>query len=227
MAFDLEEEEEVEENESYLASYSDLVTDLMAIFVMLFSFAMMATAQQNYAMKQEIEANKNQTQSIVTEAELEAQEDLDMLYETIRNKISGSEYENDIFLERGDNFIIFQFQDNVLFYPDSPVIRTDSHDILQYIGDLLVSVQDSLGIIEITGHTAKVSEDNGTNTVSWKLSSDRAIAVLQFFVDECGLPQDKMSVAGYAHFRPVADNDKEETRSLNRRVEVKINRIDS
>lgn len=36
-----EEEEEEEEGESWLASYSDLVTDLMAVFVLLFSFALL------------------------------------------------------------------------------------------------------------------------------------------------------------------------------------------
>lgn len=37
-----EQEEEDDENESYLASYSDLVTDLMAVFVILLSFALLA-----------------------------------------------------------------------------------------------------------------------------------------------------------------------------------------
>lgn len=37
-----EEEEDEEENEGYLASYSDLVTDLMAVFVLLLSFALMS-----------------------------------------------------------------------------------------------------------------------------------------------------------------------------------------
>lgn len=220
-----EEEEEEEEEESYLASYSDLVTDLMAIFVLLFSFAMMATAQQNYEMKQEMQA-KNQSQSIVTEQQQQAQDDLDMLYQAIQKKITDSNYENDIALERGEGYITFKFKDSVLFYPDSPVMRSDSLHILDYMGDLLASVKNSLGTVEISGHTAKVSEDTNANTIAWKLSSDRAIAVLKFFVDECDLPQSQMSVAGYAHFRPVTDNDSEEARSQNRRVEIKVTRKD-
>ncbi|WRS26920.1 OmpA family protein [Oscillospiraceae bacterium MB08-C2-2] len=243
MAFDLSEEEEEEEGESYLASYSDLVTDLMAVFVLLFSFAMMATAQQNYAMKQEMEDAQNQSQAIVTEgaqqaqydaqggggyttADQAAQNDLDMIYEAIKNKIQQSEFSDGIALERGEGFITFNFKDNILFYPDSPVMRTDNTEILEYMGELLLSVQSNIQTVAVSGHTAKVSEDAEANTVAWRLSSDRAIAILQFFVDECDFPESKMTVAGYAHYRPVGDNNTEEGRAQNRRVEIKISRED-
>lgn len=42
-----EYEEEEEEGESYLSSYSDLVTDLMAVFVLLLSFALVTQATHN------------------------------------------------------------------------------------------------------------------------------------------------------------------------------------
>lgn len=224
MAFDLSEDDDEEEGESYLASYSDLVTDLMAIFVLLFSFAMMATAQQNYSMKQEIEASQNQSQTIVAENAQEVQDDLDMIYEAIRERIDSGEYSDGIALERGEGYITFQFRDSLLFYPDSAIMRADSSDILEYMGELLLSVEENIGSVAVSGHTAKVSEDAEANTIAWRLSSDRAIAVLQFFVDECHLPESKMAVAGYAHYRPVADNNTPEGRSLNRRVEIKISK---
>lgn len=226
MAFDLSEDDEEEESESYLASYSDLVTDLMAIFVLLFSFAMMATAQQNYTMKQEIQ---DQPQTAImaedTAAMQEAEDDLDMIYEAIQLRIESGQYSDGITLERGEGYITFKFRDSLLFYPDSPNMRTDSTDILEYMGELLLSVEHSIDNVAISGHTAKVSEDAQANTIAWKLSSDRAIAVLQFFVDQCNLPESKMAVAGYAHYRPVADNDTPEGRSLNRRVEIKISKV--
>ncbi len=229
MAFDISEDDEEEEGESYLASYSDLMTDLMAIFVMLFSFAMISTAQQNYSMKQEIQANQNEQSTIVAEsggATQQADDDLDMIYQAIRERIDSGEYSDGIRLERGEGYITFQFRDSLLFYPDSPVMKTDSTDILEYMGELLLTVEDNIGTVAISGHTAKVSEDAEANTIAWELSSDRAIAVLQFFVDECNLPEAKMAVAGYAHYRPVADNNTPEGRSLNRRVEIKISKPD-
>ena len=37
----LEDEDEEEEGEIWLASYSDLITDLLAVFVLLYSFALL------------------------------------------------------------------------------------------------------------------------------------------------------------------------------------------
>ncbi len=231
MAFDISDDDEEEEGESYLSSYSDLVTDLMAIFVLLFSFAMMATAQQNYSMKQEIQDTQNQEDVVVAEqgggaTQLQAEDDLDMVYNAIKQRIDSGEYSDGIALERGEGFITFKFRDSLLFYPDSSTMRTDNTEILEYMGDLLMTVEQNIGMVSISGHTAKVSEDKEANTKAWKLSSDRAIAVLQFFVDKCNLPEAKMSVAGYAHYRPVADNNTPEGRALNRRVEIRISRPD-
>lgn len=232
MAFDLDEEEEEEEEESYLASYSDLVTDLMAVFVLLFSFATMSLTQQNALLRNETEEIREQQQmeqeakKKAEEQAKEAQDDLDSVYEAIREKIASGEYSDGISLERGEGYITFKFKDSLLFHPDSPVMRTESTDILEYMGLLLLGVESNIATISISGHTAKVSEDTNANTVAWRLSSDRAIAVLQFFVNECHISQSKMAVAGYAHYRPVASNDTEEGKAQNRRVEIKITRTD-
>lgn len=221
-----------EEAPAWLTSYSDMMTDLLAIFVILFSFAMMAVAQQNYTLKTELEEAEDV-------ASLSAEEqggsggtdqvasDFDKIYEAIKEKVNESGYADTILLDKTDEYINFRFKDTVLFYPDSPTMRETSFDILQYMGDLLLSVDSSIDTIEISGYTAKVGEDVSTNYVAWKLSADRAISVLNFFVSNCDLPQSKMSIAGYSHYRPVADNDNEENRSQNRRVEVKITRVSS
>ena len=42
--YDDDDEEDSGDEESYLASYSDLVTDLMAVFVLLLSFALLTVS---------------------------------------------------------------------------------------------------------------------------------------------------------------------------------------
>lgn len=239
---DFEDDEDDEEggDEGWLASYSDMMTDLMAIFVILFAFAATATAHQTVRVKAENAELKSELEAIaaanqlsieelgeITDEMRQAQDDLDRIYELIKQKVDADGYSDSITMEKSEGFINFRFNDNVLFYPDSPVMKETSYDLLNYIGDLLSSIENSIGAIEISGHTAKVGEDSTTNFFAWELSSNRAISVLKFFIQNCDLPQSKMVTSGFAHYHPISDNDREQTRSLNRRVEVKILRIQS
>jgi chemotaxis protein MotB len=87
------------------------------------------------------------------------------------------------------------------------------------------SVNQLVATIDIAGHTAKVGEDSTADFFPWELSSDRAITVLKFFVQKCTLPQSKMTISGYSHYSPVADNGTEAGKALNRRVEIKITKV--
>ncbi|MTV27336.1 flagellar motor protein MotB [Nitriliruptoraceae bacterium ZYF776] len=57
---------------------------------------------------------------------------------------------------------------------------------------------------------------------NWNLSTDRAVAVLDEMITEHGLPPVKVSAAGYGEFRPLADNDTRSGRSRNRRVDIVV-----
>ncbi|MPN44703.1 hypothetical protein SDC9_192268 [bioreactor metagenome] len=114
----------------------------------------------------------------------------------------------------------------MLFYPDSPVIKSDNVQVLKFIGDILNEIDPLIQTIEIGGHTASTGEPT-SSFFSWELSSDRAISVLKYLVRTCDLPESKMTVSGYSRYHPIASNDNEESRQLNRRVEIKITRVTS
>lgn len=237
------DDDDDEGGESWLASYSDLVTDLMAIFVLLFSWAMISQSYTSQASNNTNSAGAADKTAISSEANSSSVSDtintddgtslegyqnvddeFDQIYLTIKEKIEESGYSDSIIIEKSTEYIKFRFNDNVLFYPDSPAMRETSFDILKYMGDLLYSVDDLIMSIEIGGHTATTGEKT-SSFFSWELSSGRAIAVLKFFVNTCSLPESKMVVSGYSKYQPVASNDTEETRAQNRRVEVKITRV--
>ena len=46
--------------------------------------------------------------------------------------------------------------------------------------------------------------------------------MLKYFITELNFPQDRLSTAGYAEFRPIDTNDTAEGRASNRRVEIKV-----
>ena len=74
--------------------------------------------------------------------------------------------------------------------------------------------------ITIEGHTDSVPpSDSMTN---WELSSRRASFIVNYFETKHNYPIRNMSIAGYADTRPIAANNTESGRSLNRRIEIKI-----
>ena len=69
--------------------------------------------------------------------------------------------------------------------------------------------------IRIEGQT----DDVGTSAYNQKLSSDRANAVLKYLVNN-GISSDRLVAVGKGASVPIATNDDEEGRKINRRVEI-------
>jgi len=71
--------------------------------------------------------------------------------------------------------------------------------------------------IEISGHTDNVGSDSD----NLKLSQDRADAVVNWLVEK-GIESKRIIAKGYGESNPIASNESERGRQLNRRVEFKI-----
>ena len=71
--------------------------------------------------------------------------------------------------------------------------------------------------IEISGHT----DSKGSDDYNLQLSQGRADAVRQYLVDN-GISEDRIISKGYGETVPLADNDTEEGRQTNRRVQFTV-----
>lgn len=74
--------------------------------------------------------------------------------------------------------------------------------------------------IELSGHTSSEGE-----TKMNKQLSLRRVESCRKFLSENGISEDRISVIGYGPDKPIAPNDTEQNRAVNRRVELKITRI--
>jgi OOP family OmpA-OmpF porin len=72
-------------------------------------------------------------------------------------------------------------------------------------------------MIQLSGHT----DNRGRHEMNMKLSRERVDAVKAYLVSK-GVESRRISGQGFGGTRPIADNDAEETRALNRRVEFTI-----
>jgi len=76
--------------------------------------------------------------------------------------------------------------------------------------------------IRVEGHTDDVPIHNSHYHSNWELSTARATEVVLMMVQKSGFRPDRVSVAGYAQYRPVASNDTEEGRRRNRRIDLVV-----
>lgn len=122
--------------------------------------------------------------------------------------------ENEVFLEPltiGSSITL----ENVLFERASPRMVSSSFDQL----DLLIEVmKDNPNLnIKLKGHT----DGKGNPKSNLVLSQERVDAVTRYLRDK-GIKQKRISGVGYGGEYPIASNETEETRRLNRRVEFEI-----
>ena len=71
--------------------------------------------------------------------------------------------------------------------------------------------------IELSGHTDNI----GSEAYNQKLSEDRAHSVVNYLVAS-GIEASRLAYKGYGEIEPIAENDTEQGRQLNRRTEFKV-----
>jgi chemotaxis protein MotB len=76
--------------------------------------------------------------------------------------------------------------------------------------------------MRVEGHSDNVPIHNDQYGSNWELSTARAMAVAMMLIDESGVDPQRMSIAGYAQYHPVASNDTPEGRQANRRVDIVV-----
>ncbi len=76
---------------------------------------------------------------------------------------------------------------------------------------------------EIEGHTDDRPISNARFPSNWELSGTRAASVARYLESQ-GVPAEHLRSIGYAHTRPIAENDTTKNRASNRRVEFVISR---
>ena len=104
---------------------------------------------------------------------------------------------------------------NVYFDFDSDVIRRESYPELNKITEMLLD-NPTLDIT-VDGHTCSL----GPDAYNQRLSERRARSIARYFIAQ-GVDTDRIEYNGYGEERPIASNDTEETREINRRVEFKL-----
>ncbi|PKN16767.1 MAG: hypothetical protein CVU68_11175 [Deltaproteobacteria bacterium HGW-Deltaproteobacteria-3] len=85
---------------------------------------------------------------------------------------------------------------------------------------IAISISRYANTLRIEGHTDNVAINSPAFPSNWELSTARANSIVHYLIEKHGFKGAKLSVTGYAEYRPIADNASEAGRKLNRRVDI-------
>jgi outer membrane protein OmpA-like peptidoglycan-associated protein len=134
---------------------------------------------------------------------------MDQQAEEIKNTVPGAK------VERVGEGIVVEFDSNILFGFD----RSDLSDEAKTNLDKLVTVLNHYPDtdVELQGHT----DSSGSESYNQTLSERRASAVSDYLIGQ-GIPGNRLTVIGFGESTPKYDNNTDEGKAQNRRVEFLI-----
>ncbi|QIB70552.1 flagellar motor protein MotB [Aminipila butyrica] len=218
-----EEEEKKNNNERWLLTYSDMITLLLALFIIMYSMSTIDAAKFKAVAESMGQAlnNPKMVEAPTSDEKSDGEKitDMERLAKEVKSYIKKNNLQGQVEVTGTDSYVKIDLKDTLLFIPDSDQLIDGNSTVLLELKDLMGEYYSQVRHISIRGHTAFVS---GTNEqFSWQLSANRALTVVNFLAAN-GMSGDKFSIEGYSHYSPVGNNDTEEGRAKNRRVEIYI-----
>lgn len=238
------------EKGNWLDTYADMVTLLLCFFVLLYSASSADETKWQYIYQSftsngeyinpfvmdESPNNNNNTESNgnadappniesggTTSEEIEGlPQNFNQLYSYLSTSVEESELGQFITIQQTPTRIFIRFDNTILFDGNSAVLKEEGKAAMNKIMPGIRAVKEYIKSCSVSGHTAfAISEVN-----DWDLSAARASSVVKYADYNKMLESNKFTVEGKACYSPVADNDTEEGRAQNRRVEMMIVRDD-
>ena len=230
--------------ERWLVSYADFITLLFAVFVMLYAMSIVdqkkmeevqASIQSSFSHDQTsspaLKVIGSKDFGLIPEVldqpvPPQPQEETSSAAETqefsqVKKEIQGSlqEYgaQNEVQLTIDERGLVISLKEAGFFPSGAAMVEAKALPLLDKIA---TSISHYSNPIRIEGHTDNVPVSSPAFPSNWELSTARANSIVHYLIDKHGFKGDKLSVIGYAEFRPIADNATEEGRRLNRRVDI-------
>jgi chemotaxis protein MotB len=247
-----DDHEEQHADERWLLTYADMITLLMALFMVM--FAMSSVNEQKFESLQKSLADafsgrilggesiqetggsvqNEQTNQAVQEQTLSPmpssspqaaaeQED----FRRLKAQIDAAVAEQGLG-KRVETVIerrglaVRVMTDGLLFDSGSAVVKTEAAPLLRKVGEILST--DKVHPVRVEGHTDDVPV-SGLYPSNWELSTARSSAVIRTFDDgDVPIPSKRFEAVGRSDAEPLASNATEAGRAKNRRVEIVLPR---
>ena len=226
-------------DESWLVPYADILTLLLALFIVLFAsssvdeeklnqmsavfnsiFTSGSGVMDNPAVIKDPDGSQSEIQTGASKY-MQDQEALKQVQNRVDEFIAVNELEKQFETKMTDEGLLITIRDSVLFDTGKAEVKQEYKAIAAELSNILMF--DPPRNIVITGHSDNVPIKTNEFESNWELSVMRAVNFMKVVIaSNPNLDSKYFSVKGYGEFNPITSNDTEEGRAKNRRVEVLV-----
>lgn len=229
-------EEEHTNHERWLLTYADLITLLLALFMMLYAMSVLDLRKYQAfqeAFTQGLGGHKTKANEIAPDNQPTAiptssprpetaksldQEDLKKLKVRLEKMLKDAGLQDEVQLQLEARGLVMNVVSGVLFPSASATLTSNGEALLKSLETVFASFSNQL-VVE--GHTDPRPISSSVFPSNWELSTARATAVLRSLLAD-GIRDTRLSAAGYADTRPRASNATEAGMARNRRVDIVV-----
>ncbi|KAB7705397.1 flagellar motor protein MotB [Bacillus aerolatus] len=227
-------------DESWLLPYADLLTLLLALFIVLFAMSSVdakkfqlvsqafnsafdgGTGVMNYpeVVPPESTSESSPENKELSELGKQDKEELTEMQQKINQYIKENDLQSKVETVLSGEGLLLRIRDNVLFDSGVSEIREDDKKAAREISRLLeMNVPRT---IIISGHTDNMPIKTAEFESNWELSAMRAVNFMKVMLENPKLDPRLFSAKGYGEYQPIASNETEKGRAKNRRVEILV-----
>jgi chemotaxis protein MotB len=183
-----------------------------------------ALEQDNAALKQQNASNLQQVGSLEQQkaALLAVSQQRQQQYDALVKDLSKEVEKGQLQVRQYKDMLTVDLAEQIFFDSGRATLKAGGKDVLKKVGDALKGYENK--IIRVVGYTDNVPITKPLQDkfpTNWELSVARATNVVRY-LQEVGVPPERMVASGRGEYDPVAPNDTPEGRQKNRRIEIML-----
>ncbi|MFI3241778.1 MAG: flagellar motor protein MotB [Alphaproteobacteria bacterium] len=191
----MKKKEEEQIDESWMATYGDMVTLLMCFFVL-----MMAVSKVDMALYEQVQSGMNK--GVGKE---ETPRPIEMMIMELTDEVQSLKVEDNVSLGSDIQGVFVDIDGEMLFKAGSAEITPKMKDFLKRVAATLMSEKYKNFIFSVNGHTSDEEFSSYQYPSNWELSSARASSVVRLF-EERGMPRSRLKASGMYDTAPKLPN---------------------
>lgn len=176
-----------------------------------------AHEQQNTAMQEHVGTLEEQKAALLA-ASQQRQQQYDALVLGLAKEVEKGQLQ----VRQYKDMLTVDLAEQIFFDSGRATLKSGGKDVLKKVGEALKGYENK--VIRVVGHTDNVPVAKALQATfpsNWELSVARATNVVRF-LQEVGIPPERMVASGRSEYDPVASNDTPEGRQKNRRIEIML-----